>query len=80
LAVNLRERVSDPVAHVADARWVTVFWPQTDRATVASLQEAGRVVSLANLFTGDYADALRLGVNAVTAADPAAARAALDGT
>ena len=77
LAVNLRERVSDPVAQVGEARWVTVFWPQTDRATVASLQQAGRVVSLANLFTGDYADALRLGVNAVTATDPAAARAAL---
>jgi glycerophosphoryl diester phosphodiesterase len=81
LAVNLRERVRDPVAQVAEAgvRWVTVFWPQTDCATVASLQKAGLVVSLANLFTGDYADALRLGVDAVTATDPAAARAALDG-
>ena len=80
LAVNLRERVADPVAQVTPtgACWVTVFWPQTDRRTVACLQEAGLVVSLANLFTADYAAALRLGVNAVTATDPGAARAALD--
>jgi glycerophosphoryl diester phosphodiesterase len=79
LGVNLRERVADPVAQVAPAgaRWVTVFWPQTDPQTVASLQAAGLIVSLANLFTADYAEALRLGVDAVTATDPAAAREAL---
>jgi glycerophosphoryl diester phosphodiesterase len=79
LGVNLRERVADPVAQVTPtgARWVTVFWPQIDRPTVASLQEAGLIVSLANLFTADYAEALRLGVDAVTATDPGAARAAL---
>jgi glycerophosphoryl diester phosphodiesterase len=76
LAVNLRERVADPVAQVSasGARWVTVFWPQTDRLTVDRLQEAGLMVSLANLFTGDYAAALQLGVDAVTATDPRAAR------
>ncbi len=80
LSVNLRERVADPAAWVmpTGARWVTVFWPQTDRRTVACLQEAGLAVSLANLFTADYAAALRLGVDAVTATDPGAARAALD--
>ena len=80
LSVNLRERVADPVARVTPttARWVTVFWPQTDRRIVSCLQEAGLAVSLANLFTADYAAALRLGVDAVTATDPGAARAALD--
>jgi glycerophosphoryl diester phosphodiesterase len=41
------------------------------------LQQAGLVVNLANLFTGEYREAQRLGVDAVTAGDPAAARAAL---
>jgi glycerophosphoryl diester phosphodiesterase len=79
LGVNLRERVADPVAQVtpAGARWVTVFWPQIDRPTVIRLQEAGLLVSLANLFTADYAEALRLGVDAVTATDPGAARRTL---
>jgi glycerophosphoryl diester phosphodiesterase len=79
LAVNLRERVADPVARVqaTGARWVTVYWPQVDRQTVACLQAAGLVVNLTGLFTADYTEVLRLGVDAVTAADPGAARAAL---
>jgi glycerophosphoryl diester phosphodiesterase len=79
LAVNLRQRVPDPVGQVAPtgARWVTLFWPQADRPAVDRLQQAGLVVNLANLFTGEYREAQRLGVDAVTAGDPAAARAAL---
>jgi glycerophosphoryl diester phosphodiesterase len=79
VAVNLRQRVADPVAQVMPigARWVVVYWPQTDRQTVARLQEAGLMVNLANLFTSDYAEAVRMGVDAVTATDPAAARAVL---
>jgi len=82
LAVNLRERVADPVGRVQatgwpGARWVTVYWPQVDRQTVACLQAAGLAVNLVGLFTDDYTEALRLGVDAVTATDPGAARAAL---
>ncbi len=79
LAVNLRQRVPDPVSYLAstEARWVTVFWPQVDRQMVTQLQRAGMVVALANLFTRDYGEALRLGVDAVTATDPRAARMAL---
>jgi glycerophosphoryl diester phosphodiesterase len=79
LAVNLPQRVPDPVGQVAPtgARWVTLFWPQADRSAVDQLQEGGFVVNLANLFTGEYGEAQRLGVDAVTARDPAAARAAL---
>lgn len=80
LAINLRERVPDPVARIlpTGARWVTVYWPQADRPTVARLQEAGLVVNLANLFTADYTQALRLGVDAVTTTDPSAALKALN--
>jgi glycerophosphoryl diester phosphodiesterase len=79
LGVNLRERVADPVAHVAPsgARWVVLYWPQADRQAVARLQQAGLFVVLTDLFTGDYAEGRRLGVDAVTASDPRAARAAL---
>jgi glycerophosphoryl diester phosphodiesterase len=79
LAVNLRERVADPLGRVqaTGARWVSVYWPQVDRQTVACLQAAGLVANLTGLFTADYAEVLRLGVGAVTAADPGAARAAL---
>ena len=79
LAVNLPQRVADPVGHIlpTGARWVVVNWPQTDRQTVARLQAAGLMVNLANLFTGDYAEARKLGVDAVTATDPGAAQAAL---
>jgi glycerophosphoryl diester phosphodiesterase len=79
LAVNLRERVPDPVAQISPtgARWVTVFWPQIDAQAVIRLQEAGLFVNLTNLFTGDYGAALLLGVDAVMAKDPGAARAAL---
>ena len=79
LAVNLRERVADPLGRVqaTGACWVTVYWPQIERQTVACLQAGGVTVNLVGLFTGDYAEALRLGVDAVTAADPGAARAAL---
>jgi glycerophosphoryl diester phosphodiesterase len=79
LAVNLRPRVPDPVGQVrpTGASWVAVWWPQVDRQTVAQLQAAGLRVCLVNLFTADYADALCLGVDAVTAEDPSAARAAL---
>jgi glycerophosphoryl diester phosphodiesterase len=81
LGVNLRERVPDPVGSVVPtgARWVSVFWPQADGRSVAGLQGAGLYVNLCNLFTAEYAEARRLGVDAVTAGDPAAARAALDG-
>ena len=41
------------------------------------LQQAGLCVNLADLFTADYDQARHLGVDAVTTADPAAARAAL---
>jgi glycerophosphoryl diester phosphodiesterase len=79
LAVNLPQRVPDPVGRIAPsgARWTVVYWPQVDRQAVAQLQAAGLTVMLTNLFTGDYAEALRLGVDAVTAKDPGAARAAL---
>jgi glycerophosphoryl diester phosphodiesterase len=79
LAVNLRERVADPVGQIAPvgARWVVVSWPQIDRRGVAHLQEAGLLVNLANVFTGDYQEALHLGVDAVTVTDPGAARVAL---
>jgi glycerophosphoryl diester phosphodiesterase len=79
LAVNLRERVVDPVGRVqaTGAQWVTVYWPQVDRQAVACLQAAGLTVNLTGLFTADYGEALRLGVDAVTAADPEAARLAL---
>jgi glycerophosphoryl diester phosphodiesterase len=79
VAVNLRERVPDPVGSVLPTRatWVVVYWPHIDRQTVARLQEAGLVVNLVNLFTGDYAETFRLGVDAVTVTNPAEARAAL---
>jgi glycerophosphoryl diester phosphodiesterase len=79
LAVNLRQRVADPVGQVRStgARWVVVYWPQADRQTVARLQEAGYLVNLTDLFTADYDEAVRLGVNGVTAKDPGAAWAAL---
>jgi glycerophosphoryl diester phosphodiesterase len=79
LAVNLQPRVPDPLGQVAStgARWVVVYWPQTDRQVVTRLQEAGLFVCLTNLFTADYAEAHRLGVDAVTAKDPVAARVAL---
>ena len=81
LAVNLRPRVPDPAEQVArtGADWVVVYWPQVDRQTVAQLQAAGLTVVLTNLFTADYAEATRLGVDALSAKDPAAARAALTG-
>jgi glycerophosphoryl diester phosphodiesterase len=80
LAVNLRQRVPDPVAQVSPsaARWVTVYWPQVDRQIVTALHESGHIVVLTELFTGDYAAALRLGVDGVTAEDPGAARRALE--
>lgn len=82
LGVNLRERMPDPAGNVlpSGARWVSIFWPQADRHSVAALQEAGLVVNLGELFTGDYAEAQRLGVDAVSTGDPAAARAALERT
>ncbi len=82
LAVNLRPRVPDPVAQVAQAgvQWVVVYWPQIDRWDVACLKEAGLLVCLTGLFTAEYAEAIRLGVDAVTVEDPAAARLALFGT
>lgn len=80
LAVNLPGRVADPAgrAAAAGARWVMAFWPQIDAGTVARLHEEGCVVGLNELFTHDYGEAVRLGVDAVTAKDPGAARAALD--
>jgi glycerophosphoryl diester phosphodiesterase len=80
LGVNLRERLPDPAGNVlpTGARWVSLFWPQTDRRSVAALQGAGLYVNLGNLFTEEYGEAQRLGVDAVTTGDPAAARAALE--
>jgi glycerophosphoryl diester phosphodiesterase len=79
VAVNLRQRVADPAGHVAltGARWAAVFWPQINGQMVAQMQQKGLRVALGNLFTGDYAEATRLGVDAVVAPDPAAARLAL---
>jgi glycerophosphoryl diester phosphodiesterase len=79
LAVNLRPRVPDPVAHVGQAgvKWVAVYWPQVDRWDVVRLKEAGLLVCLTGLFTAEYSEAVRLGVDAVTAEDPFAARSAL---
>jgi glycerophosphoryl diester phosphodiesterase len=80
LAVNLPSRVPDPAGRVAasGARWVMVFWPQVTTAMVTQLQEAGYRVGLNALFTEDYGEAARLGVDAVTALDPGKARAALE--
>jgi glycerophosphoryl diester phosphodiesterase len=80
LAVNLRPRVADPVAYVAPsgARWAMVYWSQTEREIVDRLHQAGLRVCLNELFTEEYAEALRLGVDAVTARDPGRARAVLD--
>lgn len=82
LGVNLRERVADPAGNVqpSGARWVSAFWPQADGRSVSALQGAGLLVNLCDVFTGEYAEARRLGVDAVTVADPAAARAALEKT
>jgi glycerophosphoryl diester phosphodiesterase len=82
LAVNLRPRVPDPVAQVAQAgvQWVVVYWPQIVRQDVARLKESGLLVCLTGLFTAEYAEAVRLGVDAVTAEDPVAARVALSET
>ena len=79
LAVNLRPRVANPVEEMrgAGADWVVVYWPQTDRQAVARLQAAGLTVVLTGLFGGHYTEARRLGVDALTARDPAAAWAAL---
>jgi glycerophosphoryl diester phosphodiesterase len=79
LGVNLRERVPDPAGTVvpSGARWVTVWWPQADGQSVAQLQGAGLCVNLVNLFTSDYDQARRLGVDAITTSDPSAVRAAL---
>lgn len=79
LGVNLRERVPDPVACVAPsgARWASLFWPQADARSVAALHAAGICVNLCNLFTEDYEQARRLGIDAVTTTDPATARAEL---
>ncbi len=81
LAVNLRQRVADPVGAVrhTNARWIVVYWPHVDRPTVARLQGAGFATCLVNLFTGDYREARRLGVDAVSASDPGAARTTLYG-
>jgi len=80
LGVNLGSRVADPVGRLAPtgARWACVFWPQIDRRTVDCLHQAGCLVNLVDLFTADYREAQRFGVDAVTAQDPRAARAALD--
>ena len=80
LAVNLPSRVADPAGRAASAgaSWVMAFWPQIDAGTVARLHEAGYTVCLNELFTNEYGEAVRLGVDAVTAKDPGAARAALE--
>jgi hypothetical protein len=45
---------------------------------VTKLRSAGIVVALGNIFTGDYTEAMRMGVDIVSAKDPGAARAMLD--
>jgi glycerophosphoryl diester phosphodiesterase len=79
LAVNLPQRMIDPVAAVrrAGARWVAANWPQVNGQCVAAWHEAGIQVALANLFTNDYGEAQRLGVDAIVTKDPATARVAL---
>jgi glycerophosphoryl diester phosphodiesterase len=71
--------VPDPVGSILPTRatWVVVYWPHIDRQTVVHLQQVGLVVNLVNLFTADYTEALRLGVDAVTVTNPGEARAAL---
>jgi glycerophosphoryl diester phosphodiesterase len=80
LAVNLPSRVDDPAGRAAasGASWVLTYWPQIDAGAVACLHEAGYAVCLNELFSGEYGEVVRLGVDAVTAGDPGAARAALD--
>lgn len=80
LAVNLPQRLVDPGSLVSSlgARWAVLSWPQTDRQTVERLQQAGIRVALTNLFTGDYSEALRLGVDAVHSGDPGKARATFE--
>ena len=43
LAVNMRQRVREPVEQIglAAARWVVVYWPQTDEQVVECLQADG---------------------------------------
>lgn len=80
LAVNLPQRLVDPASAVmpVGARWAVLSWPQADQRSVDSLHEAGIQVALANLFTGDYGEALRLGVDAVHCGNPGAARAEIE--
>jgi glycerophosphoryl diester phosphodiesterase len=80
VAVNVPQRMSDPVDYVqrAGAQWFAGFWPLTDRQMVTKLRSAGIIVALGNIFTGDYTEAMRMGVDIVSAKDPGAARAMLD--
>jgi glycerophosphoryl diester phosphodiesterase len=80
LAVNLPQRVQDPIEYVkrAGAQWLAAFWPQADRQMIAELRAAGIVVALVNIFSGDYTEALRLGADVVSAKDPGAARIMLE--
>jgi glycerophosphoryl diester phosphodiesterase len=82
LAVNLPQRLADPASAVTPvgARWAVVSWPQVDLRVVDGLHEAGIQVAMTNLFTADYAEALRLGVDAFFSGDPGEAKAALEGT
>lgn len=82
LAVNLPQRLVEPasVATTVGARWAVISWPQADRRSVDRLHGVGVQVALANLFTGDYAEALRLAVDAVHSDNPGEARAVLEAT
>ena len=82
LAVNLPQRLVQPEAAVmaVGAQWAVLSWPQADRLRVDRLHEAGIQVALANLFTRDYAEVLRLGADAVHSDNPGEARAVLRAT
>jgi glycerophosphoryl diester phosphodiesterase len=80
--INLHGRFVGPLAVVraAQATWVCLWWPDADSALVSRLQAAGLTVVLTGVFDGHYAQAAALGVDVLTASDPAAARAALGGS
>jgi glycerophosphoryl diester phosphodiesterase len=80
-SINLHGRFVDPcgVVGAAGVTWACLWWPDTDAEVVARLQAAGLTVVLTGVFDGSYTEAAALGVDVLTAADPAAAWAALAG-
>jgi glycerophosphoryl diester phosphodiesterase len=79
--INLHGRFVDPLGVIAaaGATWACLWWPDADVEGVARLQAARLTVVLTSVFDGHYAEAAALGVDVLTAADPAAAWAALAG-